>query len=422
MIVDTSELARSCSCLKEHKIDVKEIIIESGATEKLEIMMNEGLLKEYFHPVIICDTNTYEATIDIMERFYDRCSVIRLEPEGLHADNHKVEIVSENLEETADLLLAVGAGTIHDITRYIAHVRHIPFVSVPTAASVDGFVSTVAAMTWNGMKKTIPAVAPICVIADTDIFANAPAYLNASGVSDLLGKYICLADWKIAHLLTGEYICERVYQMEQDAINEVERCLRGIPEGDHKACESLMYALLVSGLAMQMIGNSRPASCAEHHISHLWEMEVVNEHVAALHGEKVGVGTLLCINEYKRIAQSIREGRCKVQPYTGLETKLLQETFGQKGLYDAVVSENTPDPMQEVEAKKLQRLLFDIADIIEEIPQEHEMKKLLAKAGAVNSLAELHLSEEIIPLTLQLSPYVRNRLSFMRISKMLETV
>ena len=419
MRVDTDDFARPCSCGKKHKIDVQEILIEAGAVEKLEEMMSDGFLKEYISPLLICDTNTYEATYDIMEDIYDRCQVVILEAEGLHADNHGVEIVEKNMEEDIDLILAVGSGTIHDISRYVAYQYRIPFVSVPTAASVDGFVSTVPAMTWDGMKKTIPAAPPICVIADTNIFAKAPKRLNASGASDLFGKYICLADWKIAHLLTGEYICKRVIRMEEQALKTVRSCIKGVAAGDEEACEELMYALILSGLAMQMIGNSRPASCAEHHMSHLWEMEVINGPLDALHGEKVSVGTMLAAREYKRIAEAIRDGKCYADPYQGMEEKLIRDTFGKKGLYEKTIEENTPDPMEMVSADRLNASLYKIADIIDEIPEVEELDKILKNGGCVRTVQDIGLTEDIIPLTMELSPYVRNRLSFMRVRKML---
>lgn len=419
MRVDTDDFARPCSCGRKHQIAVKEILIEPGAVNKLEEMMSDGFLKEYISPLIICDTNTYKATEDLMEDIYDRCQVIMLDAENLHANNQGVEIVEKNMEEDIDLILAVGSGTIHDLSRYVAYERDIPFVSVPTAASVDGFVSTVAAMTWNGMKKTMPAAAPICVIADTDIFAKAPKRLNASGASDLFGKYICLADWKIAHLLTGEYICPEVIQMEERALRTVKSCIRGVAQGDEDDCEELMYALILSGLAMQMVGNSRPASCAEHHMSHLWEMEIINEHVDALHGEKVSIGLLLAAREYKRIARAIRRGRCYVKNYEGLEMELLEETFGKKGLLKETVKENTPDPMEKVSPRKLEACLDEIADIIDEIPDVDDLETILDRGGCVKDVEEIGLSRDIIPLTLDLSPYVRNRLSLMRIRKML---
>ena len=172
MRVDADDFARPCSCGREHQIAVKEILIEAGAVEKLEEEMSEGMLREYISPLVICDTNIYAATEELMEDIYDRCQVLVLDAEGLQADRHAIKIVENNMEEDIDLILAVGAGTIHDISRYIAHNYKVPFISVPTAASGDGFVTTVAAITLDGVKKTVPSVAPICVYADTDIFSK----------------------------------------------------------------------------------------------------------------------------------------------------------------------------------------------------------------------------------------------------------
>lgn len=420
MRVDTDDFARPCSCGREHHIEVRDIIIEEGAIEVLEREMSEGYLKEYISPLLICDTNTYKATEEIMEGIFDICQVIVLEAEGLHADNYAVEIVENNMEEDIDLILAVGAGTIHDVSRYVAFQYKIPFVSVPTAASVDGFVSTVAAMTWNGLKKTMPAAAPVAVFADTRIFANAPKRLTASGISDLFGKYICLADWKISHLLTGEYYCGYVCGLEEKALRTVKSSLRAIASGEEESCEKLMYALILSGLAMQMVGNSRPASCAEHHMSHLWEMEVINEHLDALHGEKVSVGLMLVLREYKRIARAIQKGRCHAKSYVNQDEKLLEETFGKKGLLDGIRAENEPELLLEISPENLENHLQEIAEIIEDLPEEEEMLHMLNKAGCKKSVSDIGLTEEIIPMSLTLSPYVRRRLSFMRIRKMLE--
>ena len=420
MRVDADDFARPCSCGKRHQIDVKEILIEAGAVEKLEEEMSEGYLKNYISPLLICDTNTHQATEEIMEDIYDRCQVLVLDADNLHADNHAVEIVENYMDEDIDIILAVGTGTIHDISRYIAYQYRIPFISVPTAASMDGFVSTVAAMTWNGLKKSVPAAAPICVYADTNIFAKAPKRLNISGASDLLGKYICLADWKIAHLLTGEYYCDSVAEMEVKALKSVRGVLRDIPEGDEEACEKLMYALILSGLAMQMTGNSRPASCAEHHMSHLWEMEVINRKLDALHGEKVSVGTMEVLKEYKRIAKAIRSGKCRVKEYEDQDRELLERTFGKKGLLDRVIKENSPEPLEEISVHRLESCLLKIAEIIDDIPDEEVMEHLLEKAGCAKTVYDIGLTEDMIPLSLRLSPYTRRRLSLLRVSKMLD--
>ena len=421
MRVEADDFARPCSCGRNHHVDVKEILIESGAVNALEEAMSDGFLKNYISPLLICDTNTKKATEEIMENIYDRCQVLVLDAEDLHADNYAVEIVENFMDEDIDLVLAVGSGTIHDISRYVARQYKIPFISVPTAASVDGFASTVAAMTWHGMKKTLPGVAPMAIFADTDIIAKAPKRLNASGVSDLLGKYICLADWKISHILTSEYYCEYIVELEERALKTVGSSLRAIAAGEKEACEELMYALILSGLAMQMVGNSRPASCAEHHMSHLWEMEVLNDKLDALHGEKVSVGTMLVLKTYKKIAKAIRKGMCHAKPFEAADMQLLEDTFGKKGLLQSVLDENGKELLEDVEPAKLERHLTDIADIIEELPDEVEMLHMLEKAGCKMTVYEIGLDENIISISLKLAPYVRRRLSLLRIiNRMLE--
>ena len=420
MRVDTDDFARPCSCGREHHIEVKEIIIEAGAVEKLEVMLDDGMLREYISPVIICDTNTFAATEEIMENIYDRCEVIILDAEGLQADQRAVEVAFQNMDDEMDLILAVGTGTIHDISRYIAHEYGIPFISVPTAASMDGFVSSVATMTWNGLKKTIPSVAPLCVIADTDIFSKAPKRLNASGAANILGKYISLADWRIANLVAGEYLCERAYEMEEQALRLVKSCIRGIPSEDEDDCENLMKALIISGLAMQIVGSSRPASGAEHHMSHLWKMEVINGHLDAYHGEKVGVGLLLCIDKYNQIARAIRRGACHIVKYEGIENVLLKRIFQESGKLEVILEENTPDPLIAVVPEHLEKCLPMIASIIEELPDKDELRRLMEKGGCMTTVEELGLSRKIIRKTMQISPYMRNRLTLMRFLKMME--
>ena len=227
MRVDADDFARPCGDGNMHH-EIKEVRIEPGAVEALEEAMSEGFLKEYISPLLICDTNTCKATEEVMEDIFDRCQVLVLDAEDLKADQHAIEIVENYMDEDIDLILAVGSGTVHDISRYVACQYKIPFISVPTAASADGFVSSVAAMEWNGQKKMIAAEAPIAVFADTDIFANAPAELNLSGFSKLRNNDTYSTEIKISETEIGQ--------------------------GDPDACEKLMYALIRSGMAGQAEG------------------------------------------------------------------------------------------------------------------------------------------------------------------------
>ena len=417
MRVDINKFIGFCGCGKEHKIMVKDIIIESEAIKKLSMIME----KEGFKNItIICDENTYAAAGEEIKEIIPKGKFINLKSENLHANEIAVQNVYECLSVENDVLIALGAGTIHDITRYVAYNKDIPFISVPTAASVDGFVSTVAAMTWKGDKKTFTAVSPIYVVADTDIFKEAPYRLTASGVSDLIGKYTALVDWKISSIVIGEYICNKVCNMEIDAVNKLCECVDDLVLGKLEAYEQLMYALILSGLAMQIIGNSRPASGAEHHMSHLWEMEVINKHLDAYHGEKVSVGLILVMEEYKKIKKSIENGRCRVKKYYGLEEDMLKEVFKSREMYDSIMKENTPDPLLNVNKVILQNRLESIAEILEKLPTLDFVKDTLKRAKAVTTLEEIGLSNDVKQNSIRVLPYVRNRLTLMRISKMLE--
>lgn len=419
MNIDVNEFLKPCRCGKKHEIVVDDIIIESGAIQKLPEILKRPAYAGKKSLVMICDENTYEAAGKQVETLIPELKKIVLNPKNLHADEHGVEAAKKELERIGDvdLMIAAGSGTIHDITRYHAYEMKIPFFSVPTAASVDGFVSTVAAMTWHGFKKSFTAVSPLVVIADTDIFKKAPLRLTASGVSDLLGKYTALADWKITHLLTGEYICEEICQMEYKALDSLRASLDGLTVGDTKAYEDLMYGLLLSGLAMQMTGNSRPASGAEHHMSHLWEMEVINDFIDFYHGEKVGVGLILASKIYHKAAEKMLTTDFQVKELMPVEKELIKEKFSKPGMYETIMEENTPNLLEQVDAQKLMKYKKEIAAIIEEIPEAEELIEMIEKVNGVKSLKDLGFDQSYQAETAKLSPYVRARITFMRLLK-----
>ena len=198
MKIDSSIYSGRCACGRVHSMVTRGAIIESGCLKDFEKYMTEyGITGKR---CAIYGQNTYKATAD-RHPFAEQ--EIVLNSEGLHANEISTAEVLAKLEDDVQVLIAVGSGTIHDITRFCAHKRGIRFVSCPTAATVDGFCSTVAAMTWYGYKKTMAAVAPEIVVADVEIIANAPMELVRSGVGDIMAKYTALTDWRIAFCGTG---------------------------------------------------------------------------------------------------------------------------------------------------------------------------------------------------------------------------
>lgn len=415
MKIDSMKYSGKCSCGREHQMVTRAAVIEAGCLEKLENYMEEFDIRG--RRCVLYDQNTYRATEGMHPAAEQE---IILNPENLHANEIAVAQVLEELEEKAEVILAVGSGTIHDVARFCAYERGLRFVAVPTAASVDGFCSTVAAMTWHGFKKTLPAVAPEIVLADIAIIKKAPPELVKSGVGDILAKYTALADWKIAHVVTGEYFCPKICRMMQEAVDTVAASVEGILAGEEKAYEHITYALIISGLAMQMMGNSRPASGSEHHISHLIEMQPQMLPIAfpALHGEKTGVGAVLAAGEYHRIAQ-IQDMKPYLVSYKPVERKELEGFFGSV-LAGQVAEENKEDCLRKVTVEQFAACWEEIRSIIAEIPSRERLYGILARLGAKRELKDIGVDDRWLPQLLDWSPLVRNRLTLMRMRRMIK--
>jgi len=190
-------------------------------------------------------------------------------------------------------LIAVGSGTINDITRYVSARLGLPYYVVGTAASMDGYTSTVAPLIVSGVKLTFSGQAPLGMVADADIYAAAPTIMTAAGFGDVLGKFTSTTDWE----LESDYNPSLGTEMRAIAQKCLDTCQ------DTNKAESVMTALIQSGSVMERAGHSKPASGSEHHLSHFWEMKsLLRGEIPALHGAKVGVGTLMVLQAQKWLA------------------------------------------------------------------------------------------------------------------------
>jgi len=208
--------------------------------------------------------------------------------------------VGSHLKATGALPIAVGAGVINDITKYAAELASLPYVSVATAASMDGYAASGAAMLDGGFKRTLACAPPIAIVADLDVIAKAPARMAAWGYGDLAGKVIAGADWILADAVGEDPLDRNAFALVQDNVKEWLSRSDRIAAHDIEALRGLVNGLLIAGFAMQAHGNSRPASGSEHQISHVWEMEslTVNGEPAA-HGACVGVGAVAMLALYE---------------------------------------------------------------------------------------------------------------------------
>ena len=195
-----------------------------------------------------------------------------------------------------DYLLAVGAGTLNDLCKYAGSLTGTRCGVYPTAPSMDGFTSGVTPLIEGGKKITRAAQTVSDVLIDYEVLCGAPRLMTGAGVGDILAKYCCLADWRLSSLLTGEKVNEEAFSLMLRAVRACDDALPALVRGEDAGVKKLMEALLVSGYAMVIAGNSRPASGAEHHISHFLEMDFLRRgEPIPLHGVKVGLGTMVSL-------------------------------------------------------------------------------------------------------------------------------
>ncbi|NCC68310.1 MAG: iron-containing alcohol dehydrogenase, partial [Clostridia bacterium] len=235
------------------------------------------------------------------------------------------------------------------------------------------------------------------------------------GIADILSKYISLADWKIAHLVSGEYYCPRVAGMAEEALGLMARCAEEIRKGEKPDFESMTMAQMISGLTMQMMGNSRAASGAEHLIAHLVEMKPPRfENAHGIHGECVGVGTILCAEAYHKLAEQTPTSKS----FVPLDPGWVREKFGP--LADGVFKENENDVLATFDPKNIVDNWAKVVDIIHMIPSAEALNALFADLGAKRTLADIGIDPALKPEVLDISAAIRNRLTLARMRRLLD--
>jgi glycerol-1-phosphate dehydrogenase [NAD(P)+] len=196
--------------------------------------------------------------------------------------------------------ISVGSGVINDLTKYAAEAAGVPYICVATAGSMDGYAASGAALLDDGFKRTLSCAPPVSIVADLNVIAQAPKRMAGWGYGDLAGKIVAGADWKLADALGEEAVNPEPFALVQGNVREWLAQPEAIGRGDALALGRLVDGLLVSGFAMQAHGNSRPASGAEHLISHVWEMEgLTYQGEPAAHGACVGIGTVAILALYE---------------------------------------------------------------------------------------------------------------------------
>ena len=192
-----------------------------------------------------------------------------------------------------NVLVSVGSGVINDLCKLASFHHGQSYLCLPTAASVDGYSSFGASITYQKSKQTFNCPAPVAIVADIDVIAAAPKEMTAAGYADLAAKIPAGAEWMISDFVGSEPIHEDAWHMLQDYIDDFLSDPAGVAAGNPKAIGDVFEGLTLSGFAMQAARSSRPASCCDHLFSHIMDMTGHRyEGKLQSHGFQVAVGTL----------------------------------------------------------------------------------------------------------------------------------
>ncbi len=427
----------------KYGMELNEILASAEDLEALVIGRNAlsgtaGYIEKYWpgcSVLIVADTNTWNAAgkrlYSLLKEDGAACEdpLIFDVPPYLHADYDNVLKVIKKAEESENpVLAAVGSGTINDLVKRASFETGRPYLCVGTAASMDGYCSSGAALSKNGRKQTMECPSPKVVIADTEILKSAPAKANAAGYGDLASKLTAGADWIIADFVGVDPIEEKVWNIIQPKLKGWLESPEAFASGDEEKLSGVFEGLNLSGLAMQILGRSRPAadssraaSGAEHMFSHIWEM---SGHLGAdgnpvSHGFQVSLG-IMCVTAMYELLFSMEAREIdidfSVESYPDWETRAAEIEGNMKMLpsweeYLGICR------MKYVDRGRLRERLTAVKNgwdglrirIREQLPSYDEMKAMLNAAGCPVRPSDIDMDRTVAIAAYAKTQCMRNR-------------
>ncbi len=407
---------------------------EDAVAALVDYLREQGLRRA----TIAADENTYAALGERVERGLrsaglEVAAVVLEGPTPLVPDEPRLVQALMGALPGESVIVAAGSGTVTDIARFAAHHSRNRFISVPTAASMDGYATSNNALTLEGLKVSYPGQAPEAIFCDVPALQAAPRAMKAAGLGDTIAKFTSTNDLRLGHLLWGERadswerdepIADRMERLAQTGLMRAGE----IAAGEPKALAFLIRALIDSGLAMADFGNSMPGSGSEHHISHCWEMRAqLRGEPALLHGAKVGVGTVIAAGWYAQIREMTqREAANRLVeaklPDPQAEMADIRRIYGP--VADGIIEAQRP--FLTMTAEQFQALKNRILDhwdeiraIAAHIPPPEALTDALRAAGGPGVREELGLSPEEIEIGERYGHFTRPRFTIARLRLLL---
>lgn len=396
-------------------VPTQRVVIEKDLTGQADDLVNSVGMSGKL--AVVCDRNTYAAMGErIWRELSGRGETLLLDfGDSPHADEETaMRIMAETSQ--CDGLVAVGSGTINDLCKYAAAQQGKPYAVFATAPSMNGYTSVNAAITVNGLKKTLSAKGAVGVFMDVNVIARSPDRLIVSGFADSICRSTSQTDWYLSNRLFGTEYSSIPY----DILSEDEAVLFRNPEGirhhDSDSIMSLCRVLTLSGLGMTILGGSAPFSQGEHMISHFMDMLPPAGWHGAYHGEQIAVTTITSA----AIQGAILDGETpELKPSTTTREEV-DRVFG-PDLSALCWAEYEPKRITPENVDDINHKLSVIWPSLREdlaliYVDASDIRKSLSDAGAPTTPTSLGLNDDYYDTGILFARTIRNRFSFLDIA------
>lgn len=414
---------RMCSCGKTHSFAAK-IVTGKGVLRQLPEWVAELHAEK---PYVLSDQNTWYAAGQQVCSLLEQAGIpyVSYVADTPEPDEQAVGSAVMHYDASCDLIIGVGSGVINDIGKIMSVTTGKPYIIVATAPSMDGYASASSSMTREGLKISLPSRSADVIIGDTQILCKAPLHMMRAGLGDMLAKYVSICEWRISHLITGEYYCEQIAQLIRSALKRCVHYADGLLDRQEAAVQAVFEGLVIGGVAMNYAGLSRPASGVEHYISHVLDMRAAEFGTSTdLHGIQCAIGTLIALQLYAKIT-AITPDREKALRYAQQfdykrwKTQL-RDLLG-KGAESMIELEEKERKYDIQQHEKRLQVILDNWDAIlqitqEELPDAQVLECLLDRIGAPKTLDAIGCGDCDLSLIFQATKDIRDKYVLSRLA------
>lgn len=408
-----------CACGKVHSHTVANILVGAGVISKLPDELARYAAKKIY---LLCDQTTYRVAGERVQTLLQEAGVAVvlcvLDSESPAPNEYNVGYATMFYDHSCEAVVAVGSGVVNDIGKIVAAMAGKPYLIVGTAPSMDGYASPTSSMTRANLKISLNSKTADVIIGDTDILCKAPTRMLLSGLGDMIAKYVSICEWRIAHIISGEYYCEEIAALVRVALKRCVENAEGLLRRDVQAVQAVFEGLVITGVAMTYAGVSRPASGVEHYLSHVWDMREIEFGTAAdFHGIQCAIGSLIAARCYEKL-KALTPDKEKALAYAaGFDGEVwsaaLRKFLGKSAESMIALEKKEGKYNLQKHAERLPVILNHWQEILqvidEELPSAASLEALLDRLGAPKAPAEIGIDPSVLPMTFKASKDIRDK-------------